>query len=72
MKQYTVIGFYDDTGLKYLRHHRAESPLKAAEAAARVDGGLIIAAVIAGKREDLMTTGDYIDSGEELLDMEMA
>jgi hypothetical protein len=60
---YTVIGYYDDTGLRYVGHHsECESASAAIQRVADVypDENICITAVLAGELKDLMG-GDYME-----------
>lgn len=62
MNQYTLIGYYTDTGLTYLGHFTAETPSDAIQQLADLypDESISIAAVIEGRHESAMG-GDYIE-----------
>lgn len=49
MKQYTVVGVYEDTEQRYAEHFTAENPAKAIEYCLKEAPGLLIAGVFEGK-----------------------
>lgn len=65
---FTVIGFYDDSGLRYVGHHSdCESAEDAIQRVADIypDENICVAAVLAGELKDLMS-GDYLEDTEDL------
>jgi len=67
MNHYTVIGFYSDTGLRYVGHTESESVEEAILLTAGLyeDESISIVAVIAGTQLDLME-GDYIEDTDDI------
>jgi hypothetical protein len=67
LTQYTVIGFYTDSGLRCIEHVQAASWLAAIRtvADAAADQSISIAAVIAGTHTDLMECGAYLEDTSE-------
>jgi hypothetical protein len=67
ISKYTVIGFYDDTGLRFVSHREAESAAAAIGQVAETypDDNISVCAVIAGEHNDLME-GDYLEDTDDL------
>lgn len=66
MNQFTVFGFYDDTGLRYVEQVEATDVDHAIRIAAADAGSeLMIVAVTPGHHQDLLV-GDYIEAIEDL------
>lgn len=64
---YTVIGYYDDTGLRYVGHHsECESASAAIQRVAEVylDENICVVAVLAGEHKDLQE-GDYVEDTDD-------
>lgn len=64
---YTVIGYYDDTGLRYVGHHsECESASAAIQRVADVypDENICIVSVLAGEHKDLQE-GDYVEDTDD-------
>ncbi len=64
---YTVIGYYDDTGLRYVGHHsECESAAAAIQRVADVypDENICIVSVLAGEHKDLQD-GDYVEDTDD-------
>jgi len=66
ISKYTVIGFYDDTGLRFVCHREAESAAAAIGQVAESypDDNISVCAVIAGEHNDLME-GDYLEDTDD-------
>lgn len=64
---FTVCGYYDDTGHRYVGHHAAETVAAAIEQCASVhsEENICVVAVIAGEHKDLME-GDYVEDTEDI------
>ena len=71
MNKYTVIGFYTDTGLRYVGHTEAEDVPEAIGHTIAMcdDESISIVAVIAGHHNDLME-GDYLEDSDDFLTVE--
>lgn len=67
ISKYTVVGFYDDTGLRFVCHREAESAAAAIGQVAETypDDNISVCAVIAGEHKDLME-GDYLEDTDDL------
>ena len=67
ISKYTVIGFYDDTGLRFVCHREAESAAAAIGQVAETypDDNISVCAVIAGEHNDVMQ-GDYLEDTDDL------
>lgn len=65
---FTVIGFYDDSGLRFVCHRQAVSPAAAIGLVAETypDDNISVCAVIAGEHKDLME-GDYLEDTEDII-----
>ncbi len=66
MQLFTVVGYYSDTGLRYVGHHaECESALAAIERVANLysDTNISVVAVIPGEHNDVMD-GDYCEDTE--------
>lgn len=64
---YTVIGYYDATGLRYVGHHsECESASAAIQRVADVypDENICVVAVLAGEHKDLQE-GDYVEDTDD-------
>jgi hypothetical protein len=67
---FTVVGFYDDSGLRYVGKLTADSPLEAAQQAAALADSICVVAVFAGHVENVFDSGEYVDHAEDLLGIE--
>ncbi len=67
ISKYTVIGFYDDSGLRFVCHREAESAAAAIGLVAESypDDNISVCAVIAGEHNDVMQ-GDYLEDTDDL------
>lgn len=68
MNEYTVFGFYTDTGLRYSSQRTADSPEEAIRDVALTypDESISICAVVLGYHDDQMD-GDYLDDTKDQL-----
>jgi len=63
MIQYTVFGFYTDTGLKYSSHQEQDSPEDCIQRIKDLypDDSITIVAIVDGHHSDVSGDGDYIE-----------
>lgn len=66
MNEYTVFGFYSDTGLRYVSHRQANSTYEVIQQVADTypDESISICAIVAGHHEDQMI-GEYLEDTED-------
>lgn len=61
MSDYTVIGYFENTGARFMGHHQGESPTDAIKDAIRSTAcDLVIVEVISGMHEGL-TFSEYVE-----------
>lgn len=64
MNKYTVVGYYEDTGLRYLGHLEAPDWVQACELCSALDDTLVIVEVFEGHLAGL-TEGKYVDYADD-------
>lgn len=67
MTQYTVFGFYTDTGLKYASQQEQDSPEACIQRIKNLypDESITIVAIVEGHHSDVSGDGDYIEDTDD-------